>query len=110
MANLLKTSGRVAGILLAVGLVASAQQNRVARPGTVNYIEGQAALNGQTLGTQSMGYVEAAAGQVLETQNGRVEMLLTPGVFVRLDNNSAVRMVSPDLADTEIQVDRKSVV
>jgi hypothetical protein len=105
MVNLWK-SGRLAGVLLAAGLVASAQQpqNRVARPGTINYVEGQVALDGQTLNRDSMGSAEAAAGQVLETQNGNAEMLLTPGVFVRLGNNSAVRMVSPTLANTQVQV------
>jgi len=41
-----------------------------------------------------------AAGQSLSTENGRAEILLTPGVFLRLDHNSSVQMVSPGLADT----------
>ncbi len=47
-----------------------------------------------------------APGQTLSTTNGKVEVLLTPGVFLRLGDNSAVTMVSPDLTKTEIQVDR----
>ena len=104
MVNLLKTVGRVAPVLFAAALAATAQQGPVARPGSVNYIEGQVTLNGQSLSRASIGSAEAAPGQLLETQNGRAEMLLTPGVFVRLNQNSAVRMISPDLVDTRVEV------
>ncbi len=39
---------------------------------------------------------------MLSTGNGKVEMLLTPGVFLRLGENSQLRMVSAGLADTEV--------
>jgi hypothetical protein len=35
-----------------------------------------------------------------------VEILLTPGVFLRVAENSSVKMVSPDLANTRIQLDK----
>jgi FecR protein len=83
-----------------------AQGASQARPGTLNYIEGQATLDGQTLSAQSVGSAELAKGKTLETANGKAEVLLTPGVFLRLDSNSAVTMVSPDLMKTEVQLDR----
>ena len=70
------------------------------QPGTINYIEGQSAINGQALGENSAGSVRLQAGQSLSTQNGRAEVLLTPGVFLRISNNSSVDMISPDLANT----------
>jgi hypothetical protein len=85
---------------------AFAQNTNNARPGTINYVEGQATLNGQQLTSKSAGAEGIAAGQTLSTTNGKVEVLLTPGVFLRLGDNSAVTMVSPDLTKTEIQVDR----
>jgi hypothetical protein len=88
--------------------VAFAQNTNNARPGTINYIEGQASLNGQALTSKSVGSAEIAAGQTLSTTNGKVEVLLTPGVFLRLGDNSAVTMVSPDLTETEVQLDRGS--
>ena len=93
---------------LATSLVPAefAQSTNTARPGTINYVEGQAAVNGRTLTTKSVGSAEVAQGQTVSTANGRVEMLLTPGVFVRLGDNSAVTMVSPDLTNTEVQLDR----
>jgi hypothetical protein len=93
----------VAGMVLAAGTLLMAQ-GRVARPGTVNYAEGQVSLNGQAVGANQIGQAEAAPGQVLETQNGKAEMLLTPGVFLRLSDQSAVRMVSPSLTDTRVEL------
>lgn len=93
---------------LATSLVvpaAFAQPTNSARPGTVNYVEGQTTLNGQALAAKSSG-AELAQGQTVETQTGKVEILLTPGVFLRVGNSSAVTMVSPDLAKTEVRLDR----
>jgi hypothetical protein len=41
---------------------------------------------------------------VLRTGQGKAEMLLTPGVFIRLGDNAAVRMVSPSLTDTRVEL------
>lgn len=71
-------------------------------PGTLNYVEGQASIGQQTLNSKSVGQAEMQPGQVLETQNGKAEVLLTPGVFLRLDDGSAAKMISPDLSDTEV--------
>ena len=85
---------------------AFAEGTNQARPGTLNYIEGQATLDGQLLTAQSVGHTEIAPGQTITTESGKVEVLLTPGVFLRLGDNSAVTMVSPNLTKTEIQLDR----
>jgi hypothetical protein len=82
------------------------QDTNSARPGTINYVEGQATINGRILTSQSAGRAEIAPGQTVATTNGKVEVLLTPGVFLRLADNSAVTMVSPDLTRTEVQLDR----
>jgi hypothetical protein len=109
MVNLLKTSGRIAGTLFAAALLLSAQ-GRIARPGTVNYTEGQVTLNGQTIGSQQLGNTEVAPGEVLQTQDGKAEMLLTPGVFLRLSDHSAVKMISPSLTDTRVELLRGSAM
>jgi hypothetical protein len=77
-----------------------------ARPGTLNYIEGQASIDGRQVSRKSVGTAELEPGQYLATANGKAEILLTPGVFLRLDNNSTVKMISPDLTHTEVQLDR----
>jgi hypothetical protein len=76
------------------------------QPGTINYVEGQASIGSQILTDKSAGSTTLKAGQSLETQNGRAEILLTPGIFLRVDENSAVRMVNPGLADTVLSLDQ----
>lgn len=96
--------------LLAPALFALDTQNmqpaNSAVPGTLNYIEGSAAINGQPVTQRSIGSAILEPGQVLSTSSGRAEVLLTPGVFLRLGDDSAVQMVSPDLMDTAIHVQR----
>ena len=70
------------------------------QPGTVNYIEGQAAIGARALTDKSVGTAKLAAGQSLSTEDGRAEILLTPGIFLRIADHSSLQMVSPGLADT----------
>src|SRR5579863_7878619 len=83
---------------------AQTQNSRPAQPGTVNYVEGQASVDNQPLSSTSVGSTQLQAGQTLETQSGgKVEVLLTPGVFLRVDDNSTIKMVKAGLADTEVE-------
>jgi FecR protein len=82
------------------------QNANPASPGTLNYIEGQASIEGRPLSSQSVGNTTLQAGQVIATANGKAEILLTPGIFLRLGDNSTVQMVSPDLAHTEIKLEQ----
>jgi hypothetical protein len=84
----------------------AAQNAEPARPGSVNYVEGSAFLDGQAINPRNIGSLEVDAGQVLSTTHGKAEMLLTPGVYLRLDDNSAVKMISPDLTQTQVDVTR----
>ena len=72
--------------------------------GALNYVEGQASINGQTLTPRSVGSADLQRGQSLVTQSGKAEILLTPGVFLRVDDNSSVLMVSPSLAPTVVEL------
>ncbi len=75
-----------------------------ASPGVVNYVEGHVSLDGQALSANSVGSAWLQQGDTLDTQQGRAEILLTPGVFLRLGENSSVRMISPSLTDTRVQL------
>jgi DUF971 family protein len=86
--------------------VALAQSANPAVPGTINYIEGSASIDGRVLNQQSVGSVSLEPGQLLQTANGRVEVLLTPGVFLRMGENSALKLISPDLLNTQVELDR----
>ena len=41
----------------------------------------------------------------MTTGAGKAEILLTPGIFLRVDSNSAVKMISPDLAQTQVELE-----
>ena len=101
---------RLKAILLSLATlcapVALAQTANPAVPGTINYVEGSASMEGRPLNQQSVGSAQLQPGQVLQTANGKVEVLLTPGVFLRLGENSAVRMISPNLLNTQVELER----
>lgn len=71
-------------------------------PGTLNYVEGQVSIGAQALDSKSIGSAELQTGQSLVTEKGKAEVLLTPGVFLRVGDNSAVKMISRGLTDTEV--------
>ncbi len=77
------------------------------QPGVINYVEGQAAVGGQALNPNSVGTVKLAAGQSLTTNDtGRAEILLTPGVLLRVAHNSSVQMVSPGIENTVVMLQK----
>lgn len=102
------------GVWLGVGVPAfaadipnPANPAEPARPGTVNYIEGAAYLNGTPLNEHNIGSAELDAGQMLTTgAAGKAEILLTPGIFLRVDSDSTVKMISPDLAQTQVELEQ----
>jgi hypothetical protein len=82
------------------------EQGRMPQPGTLNYVEGAASVEGRPIGNKEVGNLELNAGEELTTGSGKAEILLTPGIFLRVDSNSAVKMISPDLARTQVAVER----
>jgi hypothetical protein len=77
-----------------------------ARPGSINYFEGQASIGNRALTRNSIGSVELEPGQTLITTNGKAEVLLTPGVFMRVGRNSSVQLVTAGLTDTQVQINK----
>jgi hypothetical protein len=86
--------------------IAQAQEASPAHPGTLNYIEGSASIDGRYIPRRAMNTPVLEPGHTLATGEGRVEMLLTPGVFLRFDDESAGRLISADLTDTVVELDR----
>ena len=97
-----KSTTRLLMVLLASAALGLAQTSNPAGPGTVNYVEGEVALNGRPLTQQSVGSVTLAPGQDLKTGNGYAEVLLTPGSFLRLGNRSEIQLESAGLANAHV--------
>ena len=93
-----------AAFLLAAILSAPAWGATPALPGTLNYVEGQAAVGNQALNAKSVGTVNLQTGQTLTTETGKAEILLTPGVFFRVGDNTSATLVSPSLTNTEVSL------
>ncbi len=97
-------AGLVLAAILSVPVWATNAGTNSALPGTLNYVEGQAQFNDQTLNAKSVGEATLAVGQTLTTQNGKAEILLTPGVFLRAGDNTSVKMVADGLTNTALDV------
>jgi len=92
----------LAGTALAAG-IGYAQQVISAKSGLVHYAEGQVLLDGQSVEPKFGEFPEVKENKLLRTEAGRAEVLLTPGVLLRLAEDTSVRMVSNRLADTRLE-------
>jgi hypothetical protein len=105
--------GLLASVLLAAVLCIPAWGDNAkpnAVPGTINYVEGQVEAGNQTLDSKSIGSAQLQTGESLNTETGKAEVLLTPGVFLRVGDNSSVRMISPSLTNTEVGIDKGQAI
>lgn len=75
-------------------------------PGLISYVEGQAWIDGKALTSRSAQSTALNPGQVLNTQNGFVELLFTPDAYLRVGHNSELRMIANGLTDTQAQLVR----
>jgi hypothetical protein len=96
--------------VLALGLTFSgsmwAQAVISAHSGVIQLTEGTVELDGAPLQSPAkLGeFQDVKNGQTLATKDGDAEVLLTPGVFLRLAENSSFKMVSNNLSDTRVEV------
>jgi hypothetical protein len=93
------------GALLLVfgGTAAMAQQAISARSGMVHYIEGKVYAGDQQIDEKFGNFPQVKENQVLRTEEGRAEVLLTPGVFLRVGEHSSFRMITNRLIDTRLE-------
>jgi hypothetical protein len=89
---------------LSVGVGFAQQQVISAQSGTVQYVEGTVYVGNQRVERKFGQFPSLQPGEVLRTADGRAEVLLTPGAFLRLAENSSVRMISNRLSDTRVEV------
>jgi hypothetical protein len=99
-------SAKLLGGVFGIAALALPQSYTIsAKPGAVNYVEGNVTLDGQPLGSSTLKNTFMNAGGLLETQEGKAEVLLTPGVFLRVGDHSRVRMLKPSLIETQLAVE-----
>jgi hypothetical protein len=86
------------------GLTAFAQSVISAHSGLIHFSDGSVFLDDQRLEQKTGKFDQMNNGSELRTQDGRAEVLLTPGTFLRLGANSAIRMLSNQLDDTRVEL------
>jgi hypothetical protein len=101
-----KVRGVVCAALCTVVFAASGKAQSVisAHSGVIHYVEGDVSIDGTPVHPKFAEFPDVKAGQMVATAEGRAEILLTPGVFLRMAENSSVRMRSNALADTRLEV------
>jgi hypothetical protein len=98
------------GLLLAALCALPQAYTISARPGAINYVEASARLNGKPVPAKGSTQVFLSANDTLTTADGKAEVLLTPGVFLRLADNSEMIMVSPQLTSTVVELTKGEAV
>lgn len=93
----------LAGLLVGQDLIS-------AQSGLIHYTEGEVLVDGSAVKQKPGDYPSVKKGQRLKTVLGRAEILLTPGVFLRLSENSEIVMIGTALTDTRIEVAEGSVI
>jgi hypothetical protein len=93
-----------------LALTANAQSVISTHSGVIHFFEGTVYLGDQPLESRLGRYPVVPQGGELRTADGRAEVLLTPGVFLRLGQQSEIRMVANDLANTQVELQTGSAI
>jgi hypothetical protein len=93
-------------LFAALGLfagVAIAQSVISTHSGLIYFFDGSVYLGEQQLQQKFGRFLDMGERNELRTEHGRAEILLTPGVFLRIGENSSVRMLATRFADTKVE-------
>src|ERR1700730_12811708 len=88
--------------IIAIG--ASAQPIVSPVQGRLTHVEGKVYLDGQPVQPSVREYPNITENALLRTEEGRAEVLLRPGVTVRLGENGSFRTITNRPGDTRIEV------
>jgi hypothetical protein len=80
------------------------------RSGVVHFSEGSVFIDDHALDQKFGTFPSIKEGSTLRTEEGRAEVLLTPGVLLRIDENSSIRMISSAIKDTRVDFVGGSII
>jgi hypothetical protein len=100
------TTARTLGFMLLSLSCARAQYVLSARAGMVQFVDGNVSLDGQPVRLSATDFPVLKNGQVLRTDRGLAELSLAPGVFLRMGQQSAVRLINGRLQDTQVELEQ----
>jgi hypothetical protein len=98
-------------VLMAVAAAACSAQNVTsAHSGTLHYFEGDVSVDNTPIQSKAGRFPEIKEQSVLRTAQGRAEVLLTPGVFLRVGESSALKMLDNRLVSTRVEIISGTVI
>jgi hypothetical protein len=97
-------AGFLAVILALSAIPALAQPVISAKSGLISYVEGKVYLGDQLVEPSPTRFPDVKENTVVRAAEGRAEVLLTPGVVLRLGENSSFKMLTNRLIDTRLEL------
>ncbi|HMD70977.1 MAG TPA: hypothetical protein VKF41_06510 [Bryobacteraceae bacterium] len=97
-------AGLLAVILALSAIPALAQPVISAKSGLISYVEGKVFLSDQVVEPSPTHFPDVKENAMVRTDEGRAEVLLTPGVILRLGENSSIKMLTNRLIDTRLEL------
>jgi hypothetical protein len=110
---LMLTTRRISSVMISLAMAAavcSAQTVTSAHSGTLHYFEGDVSIDGTPVQAKVGRFSEIKEQGVLRTAQGRAEVLLTPGVFLRIGENSAIKLLDNRLVSTRVDILEGTVI
>ncbi len=106
MTRLWSKGGLAVAFILAGAPLAMAAPARMPAPGLLNSVQGEVSFDGHPAPERPVALPSETRGgpEVVETQRGKAELLLTPGSFLRIGDDSEAQIVSRSLENTAVQV------
>lgn len=93
-----------AALLAAMPAMCAAQSILSAHSGTLHYFEGDVRIDGAPVQYRPGHFDEIKEKSILSTGLGRAEVLLTPGVFLRIGEGSSVQVLDNRLVSTRVDI------
>ncbi len=78
--------------------------------GVIQFTVGEVFLDGRPIEIAIGSYEQMANGQILSTKDGSVELLVAPGIFVRLGFNGSLRMEKNQRFNRDLALERGSAL
>ena len=97
-------AGFLAVVLALSAIPALAQPVISAKSGLISYVEGKVYLSDQIVEPSPTRFPDVKENAVVRTAEGRAEVLLTPGVVLRLGENGSFKMLTNRLIDTRLEL------
>jgi hypothetical protein len=97
-------AGFLAAVLALSAIPALAQPVISAKSGLISYVEGKVYLGDQIVEPSPTHFPDVKENALVRTAEGRAEVLLTPGVVLRLGENSSFKMLTNRLIDTRLEL------